>query len=159
MINSQVRKFVRERANYLCEYCHSSEEASAAQFAIDHIIPQSLGGSDELENLALACQRCNGYRYNFTTGFDPQTQETLPLFNPRQQKWSDHFIWTADGLQIIAITAIGRATCNRLDLNDERHNEGSILKARRLWVRGGWHPPKDDPQLNEDAKLSDKNVQ
>lgn len=101
--------------------------------------PQSLGSSDEADNLALACQRCNGYRYNFTTGIDPQTNEIIPLFNPRQQNWSDHFIWTVDGLRITGITPIGRATCNRLDLNDEGHNEGSIVKARRLWMRGGWH--------------------
>ena len=31
--NEAIRKLVRERAQYLCEYCHSSEEASAAQFA------------------------------------------------------------------------------------------------------------------------------
>jgi hypothetical protein len=44
---------VHERARYLCEYCHSSEEASAAQFAMDHSFPPSLGGSDRLENLVL----------------------------------------------------------------------------------------------------------
>lgn len=96
-VNEVTRKLVRARAKYLCEYCHSSEEASAAQFSIDHILPQSLGGSDEPNNLALACQRCNGYRYNFITGIDPQTQEIIPLFNPRQQRWSEQFIWAADG--------------------------------------------------------------
>jgi 5-methylcytosine-specific restriction endonuclease McrA len=71
-VNDATRKLVRERAKFLCEYCHSLEEASAA----DHIIPQSLrGSSDEPDNLALACQRCNGYRYNFTTGIDPETKE------------------------------------------------------------------------------------
>jgi 5-methylcytosine-specific restriction endonuclease McrA len=147
-VNSTTRKLVRERAKYLCEYCHSSEEASAALFAIDHIIPQSFSNSsDEPDNLALACQRCNGYRYNFTTGIDPETDKKIPLFNPRKQKWSDHFIWSVDGLKIIGITEIGRATCNRLDLNDERHNEGSIVKARKLWIKGGWHPPQNDPRL------------
>ena len=90
-VNDATRKLVRERAKFLCEYCHSLEEASASLFSIDHIIPQSLSGSDEYNNLALACQRCNGYRYNFTTGIDPETQEIIPLFNPRKQKWSDHF--------------------------------------------------------------------
>jgi hypothetical protein len=56
-------------------------------FEIDPIIPKSLGGSDEIENLALSCQRCNGYRYNFATGIDPTTQKEVYLFNPRQQKW------------------------------------------------------------------------
>jgi len=145
-LNDNVRRQVRERANYLCEYCHSSEEASAANFAIDHIMPRSLGGTDDLENLALACQRCNGYRYNFVTGIDPITQEEIQLFNPRIQVWADHFIWSADGLKIIGKTSVGRATCERLDLNDDYHNDGSIVKARRLWVRGGWHPPDGDSQ-------------
>ena len=51
------RELIRKRANYLCEYCHSPERISATRFTVDHIIPQSLGGSDELDNLALACRR------------------------------------------------------------------------------------------------------
>jgi hypothetical protein len=47
------------------------------------------------------------------------------------------------GLLIRGKTSIGRATCDRLDLNDQAHNEGAIVKAR-LWIRGGWHPPPDD---------------
>ncbi len=81
-VNGATRKLVTERATYLCEYCHSSEEASAAQFSIDQTLPQSLGGSDDPDNLALACQRCNGYRYNFTTAIDPQTQEIIPYLIP-----------------------------------------------------------------------------
>ncbi|WRH66613.1 MAG: HNH endonuclease signature motif containing protein [Planktothrix sp. GU0601_MAG3] len=67
-ISKKIRQQVRERAKYLCEYCHSSEEASAARFEIDHIQPRSRGGANTFENLALACQRCNSYRYNFTEG-------------------------------------------------------------------------------------------
>jgi len=144
--NAAMRRVVRERAQYLCEYCHSAEEASAAQFAIDHILPRSLGGLDNLENLALACQRCNGYRYNFTTGIDPDTQAIVPLFNPRTQHWAEHFMWTADGVSIVGTSSIGRATCYRLDVNDARHNDAAIVAARRLWVKGGWHPPVDDPR-------------
>lgn len=43
-INDASKKLVRQRAKFLCEYCHSSEEASAALFSIDHIVPQSLSG-------------------------------------------------------------------------------------------------------------------
>ena len=100
---------------------------SAAQFAVDHILPRSLGGSDHLDNLALACQRCNSYRYNFTTALDPHTQIMVPLFNPRTQRWAEHFVWTADGLSIVGTTPIGRATCSRLDMNDARHNDGAIV--------------------------------
>jgi len=148
-IPSELRQQVRERADYLCEYCHSSEEASAARFEIDHILPRSKGGSDTLDNLALACQHCNAYRYNFTEGVDPQSELLTELFNPRSDDWNAHFIWKAGGLEIKGITAKGRATCDRLDLNDENHNNGAIVKARRLWIKGGWHPPKYDPVASE----------
>jgi HNH endonuclease len=146
MIGDRTRQLVRKRAKYRCEYCHSLEEASATQFTIDHLVPRSLGGSNESDNLALACQRCNGHRYNFTTGIDPQSQTVVPLFNPRQQEWSDHFCWTQDGLEIVGLSSVGRATCDRLDLNDARQNDGFIRTARSFWVKGGWHPPVDDPK-------------
>ncbi|WNZ48190.1 HNH endonuclease signature motif containing protein [Leptolyngbya boryana CZ1] len=146
-INDFTRQSVRRRAKFLCEYCHSLERTSATPFTIDHLIPQSLGGSDEINNLAYACQRCNFYRYNFTTGIDPDTNQEVPLFNPRTQDWEKHFIWTADGLRILGVTPIGRATCKRLDLNDDDHNQGFIQNSRQSWVEVGWHPPQGDPKL------------
>ncbi len=104
------------------------------------------GGSDALENLALCCRRCNERRYNFTSGIDPKTQEEVLLFNPRKQQWSEHFLWTLDGIKILGTTPIGRATCHRLDMNDERRGNGFIQKSRRLWVQVGWHPPLEDPR-------------
>ncbi|MES1026612.1 HNH endonuclease signature motif containing protein [Gloeocapsa sp. BRSZ] len=148
-INKNARQLVRERAKFLCEYCHSPEWSSADLFTIEHLVPQSLGGSDELDNLALACRRCNERRYNFTTGIDLETGLEIQLFQPRQQVWAKHFIWTADGVKIISLTSVGRATCNRLDLNDESHNDGFIQRARRFWIQGGWHPPSDDPRQVE----------
>jgi hypothetical protein len=109
-------------------------------------MPQSLGGSDEPDNLALACHRCNERHYNFTSAIDLQTQDEIPLFNPRQQQWSDHFIWTKDGTRILGKTPTGRATCNRFDLNDECRDEPSIQIARRFWVTAAWHPPQSDPR-------------
>jgi hypothetical protein len=93
------------------------------------------------------------HRYNFITAVDPETKETVSLFNPRSQVWTEHFIWSADGLRIVGLTAIGRATCQRLDLNDEFHDDGFIQKSRALWVGVGWHPPKDDRQegINADS--------
>lgn len=146
VINNFIRLNVRKRAKNLCEYCHSPERSNATPFTIDHLIPQSLGGLDDLNNLALACHRCNQRRYNFTKGIDPETQTEVPLFNPRKNKWSEHFEWSKDGLKIIPKTAIGRATCNRFDFNDEFHDEGFILNSRQLWLNANWHPPIDDPR-------------
>lgn len=149
VISKEIRQQVRERAKYLCEYCHSSEEASAARFEIDRIQPRSLGGLDTLENLALACQRCNSYRYNFTEGIDPESQVSIKLFNPRLHQWNEHFIWKKGGLVIRGKTPIGRATCDRLDLNDQEHNGRQLLKLVVFGFRAvGIHHPVTLLNLN-----------
>jgi 5-methylcytosine-specific restriction endonuclease McrA len=51
-ISNELKQSVRERAKYLCEYCHSPERLSANRFTVDHVIPKSLGGSDDPDNLA-----------------------------------------------------------------------------------------------------------
>jgi HNH endonuclease len=143
-IPQNIQESIRFRARFRCEYCHYPEFLSTSPLTIDHIKPQSLGGSDDMANLASACRRCNERHYNFTVGIEPETLLETPLFNPRQQQWNEHFIWSVDGTRIIGITPIGRATCNRLDLNDERRSDHFIQKSRQLWVLGGFHPPQED---------------
>ncbi|MGG6270602.1 hypothetical protein ACQ4M3_38370 [Leptolyngbya sp. AN03gr2] len=47
---------------------------------------------------------------------------------------------------------MGRATCNRLDINDDRYErERSITEARSLWVKAGWHPPSRDPRRTDEG--------
>ncbi len=46
-IADATRKFVRRRANYICEYCHSPERICTTRFTLDYLIPKSLGGSDD----------------------------------------------------------------------------------------------------------------
>lgn len=139
---------VQQRAQFRCEYCHYPELLSASPLSIDHLQPQSLGGGDTLDNLALACRRCNERRYNFTTGVDPETGQSTALFNPRLHNWGEHFVWSADGLCVVGRTSIGRATCNRLDLNDDKRSDQFIQKSRAQWVKSNLHPPDDDPQLS-----------
>ncbi|WP_156518455.1 hypothetical protein [Phormidesmis priestleyi] len=51
---------------------------------------------------------------------------------------------------MVRLTPMGRATCDRLDVNDDRYQgERSITEARSLWVEAGWHPPGDDPRQSE----------
>ncbi|MDX2230180.1 MAG: HNH endonuclease signature motif containing protein [Leptolyngbyaceae cyanobacterium bins.349] len=145
-INNELKQTIRERAKYLCEYCHSPERLSANRFTVDHVIPKSLGGSDEFDNLALACRRCNERRYNFVASIDPETKNIVPIYNPRKQKWAEHFVWLDQGVVIEGTTPIGRATCLRLDLNDTRYPEkDSIRETRRFWIQTKLRPPADEP--------------
>ncbi|MEQ9238860.1 MAG: HNH endonuclease signature motif containing protein [Coleofasciculus sp. E2-BRE-01] len=57
-IPKSLYETVRQRAQFRCEYCHYPELLSSAPLSIDHIQPQSLGGSNDRNNLALACRRC-----------------------------------------------------------------------------------------------------
>jgi hypothetical protein len=64
------------------------------------------------------------------------TRQLAPLFNPRIDKWSEHFQWSEDDLHIIGITPIGRATVNRLKMN----REGNV-NLRGLLILADLHPP------------------
>src|SRR5436309_15778446 len=55
-----LQAHVRERAGNRCEYCQLRQEDSPlAALHIEHILPRSHGGTDDLDNLALACIDCN----------------------------------------------------------------------------------------------------
>ncbi|MEH1806900.1 HNH endonuclease [Nostoc sp.] len=85
-ISESIQKQVHQRAKYLCEYCHASEQWQYVQFTVDHIMPLSLGGTDNLENLALACFHCNRRKTNRLTATDLQSGEEVLLFNPRADR-------------------------------------------------------------------------
>lgn len=139
-LSDEVQQEVRQRANFLCEYCHSSEKWQYVPFTIDHIIPLYLGGSDNTDNLGLACFHCNRQKSTKIEAEDPSSSVVVRLFNPRQNKWSDHFIWSTDRLYLIGTTAIGRATVSVLKLNRER-----IVMIRTADLLVNRHPPPGDP--------------
>jgi len=104
------------------------------QFPIDHVIPRSSGGRTELGNLALACPHCNASKWAHTHGVDAVSGETVALFNARTQSWTQHFRWSGqDACFIEGITACGRATVNRLQLNHpDMLQTRSLLLALRM---------------------------
>jgi hypothetical protein len=91
-----------------------------AVFPIDHVSPRSSGGTTLLDNLALACPRCNGHKWKHQDGVDPGSGEACRLFNPRGDDWAEHFQWSRTDLGVLeGRTAIGRATVARLQMNAE----------------------------------------
>jgi hypothetical protein len=140
-ITETTQNLIRQRANYLCEFCHANERWQYVKFTVDHIIPLSLGGDDNTDNLALACFHCNRRKTNKLVAVDPQSKVEVSLFNPRLDSWDKHFIWSVDRLQVIGVTAIGRATVNALLLNRNR-----VIPIRGADLEIGRHPPDDDPK-------------
>lgn len=114
-IDPNVAQFVRERANDVCEYCLSPQRIYRLRFQIEHIIARQHGGEDSLDNLALACGRCNRYKGSNIAGIDPITGSLSRLFDPRKDHWSEHFKW--EGPNVVGCTAVGRVTVGLLVMN------------------------------------------
>lgn len=137
-IPPELRRQVVERANNSCEYCRYPGKYAPQTPPVDHVIPQDAGGETTLENLALSCQGCNGHKATKTTALDPVTEQMVPLFHPRQQRWEEHFAWSEDYLQITGLTPTGRATVEALQLNRE-----GLMNLRRVLYAVGEHPPQE----------------
>jgi len=138
-ISNFCRHQVLSEANYRCEYCKASSQITGIPLIMEHIYPRSLGGKDDRENLAAACYRCNEFKGIKTHAIDPETGDWVALFNPRTQKWREHFRWVNGGIHIAGLTAIGRATVMALRLNNE-----NAVEARALWITVNLHPPDEN---------------
>lgn len=118
MVDTTTKDLVRERASHCCEYCRLPQEFYELTFHVEHIVATQHKKDDSPENLALACDRCNLYKGANLSAIDPETDKIVTLFNPRTQKWSDHFGMV--GPEIIGLTPQGRATASLLNMNSER---------------------------------------
>jgi len=76
-----VRQRVRNAARDRCGYCLSPQRLVMARLEIEHILPRAQGGNDAEGNLWLACPLCNRHKSDKTTGVDPVSGHTVPLFN------------------------------------------------------------------------------
>jgi hypothetical protein len=138
-IPAVVKRRVRAKARDRCGYCLSPQTLVMGLLEIEHLTPQGRGGTDEESNLWLARSLCNKHKSDKISAIDPETGETVPLFNPRTQDWFEHFHWSDDGVLIIGLSAIGRATVEALHLSDNPN----VLIVRSNWVLAGWHPPQE----------------
>jgi hypothetical protein len=134
-ISKALRERIAAEAGHRCGYCLTDQAVSGAQMHIEHLTPRACGGASEPANLWLSCAWCNSYKGTQTAAIDPDTGDLVSLFNPREQRWSDHFAWTDGGVRILGLTPTGRATVEALRLNNPY-----IVPARRLWAVAGWHP-------------------
>lgn len=131
------RRRVRKTAGNRCGYCLSPQHLVLVPLEIEHIIPLSKGGTNDESNLWLACANCNRHKGSRTTAIDSDSGEVVSLFNPRLEKWDEHFQWSSDGLTIIGKTKVGRATVLALGLNQD----ADVILVRSYWIQAGWHPP------------------
>lgn len=63
----EVRKYVFNRDNYQCKSCGKTQQET--ELTVDHIIPLSRGGANDISNLQTLCRCCNQQKKHH---FDPR---------------------------------------------------------------------------------------
>jgi hypothetical protein len=132
-ISERLRRAVAQRAGYRCEYCLIHEEDSGFPHHIDHVISRKHGGPSELGNLAYACAPCNRNKGTDVAAISLETGDAIRLFDPRRDRWSDHFQVT--GSFIEPRSSAGAATAKLL-----RFNAPERLAERELLQQLGRYP-------------------
>ena len=128
-MDATTRTIVRERAEWQCEYCGIPEEATPfVPFHVEHVIAQQHLVDDSLQNLALACDRCNAFKGPNLSSVDPVTNAVVHLFHPRIDDWKEHFE-LVDGT-VVGLTPKGRATVRLLFMNAPRR-----VQLREEWAK------------------------
>ena len=117
MTGPKIRAEVRSRAQNTCEYCHLHQDDSPlALLHVEHIIPKMQGGSDDLDNLALACIDCNLHKGPNLRGWIRKRTRLLP-YRSAKRSLDDHFEW--QGIELVGKTTTGRTTIRVLNMNSE----------------------------------------
>ena len=134
-MDRQLQQLVWQRAKRRCEYCQVPADVELLPFQIDHIISEKLHGPTVSENLALSCERCNSHKGPLAAGY--LGGKHVPLFNPRKDRWSDHFEW--NGPQLLGKTDVGRVTIDVLAINLPYR-----IALRAALIDEGIFPPKTE---------------
>ena len=72
-ISKALRDRILERDNYTCQYCGKSRWKDEVKLEVDHIIPISKGGTDDINNLTTSCRKCNRKKMNRILKVDEKT--------------------------------------------------------------------------------------
>jgi hypothetical protein len=131
---AEVCRQVEARAEGRCEYCKMHQALQGATFHIEHIIPSSRGGASTPENLAWCCPGCNLRKSDRVEVVDPETGSRVAVFNPRFDRWADHFEF--HGNAVVGRTPLGRAMVVTLELDHPRR-----LMIRQAEAQFGLFPP------------------
>lgn len=114
-VTLELRSEVARRADHRCEYCGIHEDDAGFRHQVDHIISRKHGGASLIDNLAYACVLCNRSKGSDIASIDPVSGVLVRLFDPRKDRWSDHFQFVAETVE--PLSAQGRVTVRLLCIN------------------------------------------
>ncbi|MCP2729233.1 eCIS core domain-containing protein [Limnofasciculus baicalensis] len=83
-IPEKLRQQVIFQADYRCEYCKISSRLTGILLLIEHILPCSLEGTDDRQNLAASCYRCNEFKESHFMKHQHLSQTKNAIANHRE---------------------------------------------------------------------------
>ncbi len=117
-------------AGYRCEYCRTTLVDFGWQ--VDHIVPRSRGGQHAMNNIAVACARCNRNKGDQVEARDPVSGQFVNIFDPRRDRWERHFLYGYTDRELLGRTPTGRATAALLFRTTGQHSPRDL---RWEWIR------------------------
>ena len=81
-VSARQRKIIYKRCKGACTICGrpmslNNPRAVNSYMTVDHIVPQSLGGTNNIENLRGTCRACNRTRMSDMTGITFKLSENF----------------------------------------------------------------------------------
>lgn len=92
-----------------CAYCEKQGTDTTGPdgrpWSIDHVVPQSKGGTDDLANLVKSCHRCNSHKHNkqgpeWTPADDVMTAARIPFGEVDLDRLQKHLDWNSRSAQM-----------------------------------------------------------
>lgn len=139
-VGKTLRSKIAHRARFRCEYCLTPEWILLAGCEVDHVISRKHGGLTDLSNLAFSCARCNRAKGSDIGSIVPGTGEFCRFFNPRLDRWEEHF--SLEATRLVWRTDVAQVTVQILRLNEPER-----IAERTLLQRIGEYPPDSSPML------------
>jgi len=129
-ISAELRQTIIDRAKRMCEYCLITEADTFYGCEVDHIISLKHDGTSDVGNLAYACALCNRAK-GTDIGSVSTSGEFTRFFNPRTDRWSEHF--RIEGATILPLTPIGEVTARILGFNESAriHERNELMRLGR----------------------------
>lgn len=114
-VSAELRRRISERADRLCEYCLVHEDETFFGCQVDHVISEKHGSETVPDNLSFACAFCNRSKGTDIGSLSRRNRKLTRFFNPRSDRWADHF--RLDAATILPLTEIGEVTATILGFN------------------------------------------
>jgi hypothetical protein len=124
------RRALRERYDFRCGYCGTTEVDAGGELTVDHFQPESTGGEDSPQNWVYACIVCNDFKGNYWRPESPRR-----ILHPQCDLLAEHIHQSEDGI-LLPLTETGRFHIERLRLNrpqllEQRRRNRELSDLRR----------------------------